>query len=156
MNISESSQSKDFQNFYDSKLKISLYFFFPLFLYFVYLVFSFLKTRNSFYHFKKLSDYSFKIKIRNIIIILFCNLYEIFFYFIYDDYLSITNEIFYIFLLFSKIFFLIFIIFLIKDQNKKSLPRYFLIFWRLFSLKNSIELIDEYLCNIVIIRFKLF
>lgn len=154
MNISDLEIKDYIQEFFDFKIEISLYFLFPLVIYFIYLIFLNLKTRNSFSQFKKLSLYSVKKKITSIILILLCSLYEIVLTFYYDNHISKTDEMVYIFLLFLKIILLILIIFQIKEESiktKKSKNTYFLIFWIIFSIKNLIELKYEYDYVIVII-----
>jgi hypothetical protein len=142
----------NFKHFFDSKIQLSMYFLIPYIAFSVYLVYIYLNSKNTFYQLKKLSDHSLKSKIKTVIMILVCCLYEIGLTFIYDSHISTTDEMTYIFLIFLKIVLLIFIIFHIKSQTVKSKlspnPQ-FLLFWVLFSFKNLIELKFEWDSSIV-------
>ena len=158
--MNNNNPNENLQEFFDFKIKISSYFISPFILYLIYLIYLNMKIRHSFNPFRQLSEYSINNKIRNIIFILFCNAYEIALVFIYNSLISKSDEIAYILLTLVKIFLLIFIIFLIKEQSlniKKSNNLHYLLFWVVFSFKNFLELKIEldfkivYIYNILVL-----
>ncbi len=152
MNDSGSSSESNFKSFLNSKIELSVYSLLLFFFFFLYILYLDFTSKTSFYPFKELSDYSLKSKIKMIVLIMLCNTYEIAMTFIYDTYISPTDEIIYIFLIFLKIIFLMFIIFHIKEKStklKKSNNRHLLLFWAFVAFKNIIELKYEFDSSIV-------
>lgn len=150
--LSPLTDEPNFEHFFDVKIQISSCFFLPSIIFLGFLIYRAWSSKSAFYQLKKLSDFSLKTKVRTILAILVCSLYDIGLTLIYDRHLSTADEISNIFLLFFKIVLLIYIIFHIKDQSikaRKTANRHFLFFWVFFAFKCLIELKCEVDSDIV-------